>query len=367
MARVPGNDWHRSMVSEDGGGALALSIVIPAFDSAAWLPSTFAALADAIRSSGADVEVIVVDDGSTDGTGEAASSLAAAFPGRVEVIEQPNRGRFLARWAGIELASSRYVLLLDSRVLVRPDAIAYVLARLAEHPHPVAWNAYVVTDPSAPLVGLFWEVPTHVFWGRFLRSPRPFDLTPKTFDQAPKGTTMFLAERSVLQEAFLQSWPDGDARLVSDDTKLLRWIADAHAIRLDPAFAAIYRPRTSFRGFVRHTFDRGTLFVDSYAGTGILRSAILVALAVLPIVAIVVIVALFASGQGLAALVMLAVLVLLALAPLIPAAVNRCPPRGLLAYVAYLPAFVVPFWLGLVRGIVIHRKSFLRARPKELA
>ncbi|QIG38307.1 glycosyltransferase [Microbacterium sp. 4R-513] len=340
--------------------------MIPALDSAPWLPSTLTALADAIRTASADVEVILVDDGSTDGTADVARSLGAELLDSVHVIEQANRGRFLARWAGIERARSRYVLLLDSRVLIDRSAIRYALSRLAERGHPVAWNAYVPTDPAAPLVGLFWEVPTHVFWGRFLRAPKPFDLTTETFDRAPKGTTMFLADKQVLQEAFRHAWPKGDARFVSDDTKVLRWLAETHGIRLDPAFAATYRPRTSLRAFIKHTFDRGTLFVDSYAGTSILRSVIILGLAVLPVVILGALVWLVASGLALVAVAVVALLCVVALVPLLLAAINRCPPRGLLAYVVCLPVFVLPFWLGLLRGVVIHRKSFLRRSTREL-
>jgi hypothetical protein len=251
-------------------------------------------------------------------------------------------------------------MLLDSRVLVDEGALAYVITQVTRDPSRLAWNAYVVTDAEAPLVGLFWDVPTHVFWGRFLRSPRPFDLTADTFDAAPKGTTMFFAAKPLLDDAFRHAWPEGDAKLVSDDTRLLRWIAETHTIRIDPAFSATYRPRTSVRGFVRHTFDRGTLFVDSYAGTSTLRSAVLLGLVLAPVAVLAAVVALVAVGRPTAALSVIAAVVVLALAPIVPAAVNRCPRRSLLAYAACLPLFVGPFWLGLVRGVFVHRGAFSR-------
>ncbi|MBG0717949.1 glycosyltransferase family 2 protein [Microbacterium sp. 2C] len=345
----------------------SLSIVIPAFDSAPWLPSTFAALAEAITVARAEIEVIVVDDGSTDDTAGTACSLAESFPAPVSVITQPNGGRFLARFAGLEAAHARHVLFLDSRVLVDATTIRHVLAALEADGAPRAWNAYVRTDSAAPLVGLFWEVPTHVFWGRFLRSPRPFDLTPETFDQAPKGTTMFLGERDLLLDAFNATWPEGDARLVSDDTKLLRWIAAHAPIRLDPEFSATYRPRTTLASFVRHTFDRGTLFVDSYAGTTRLRSVVLVLLALAPVALLAGGALLLARGARGAVAVGLGLSAAAILAPVVLAARNRAPARGILAYVACLPVFVVPFWLGLVRGTILHRASFTPKRDEESA
>ncbi|GAA5211577.1 glycosyltransferase family A protein [Microbacterium kyungheense] len=345
----------------------ALSVVIPSFNSARWLPSTLGALAAAVRAADIAVEVVVVDDGSTDDTEAVLRSLQAGFPGEVVVVRQENGGRFLARWAGIQRARSATVFLLDSRVLVAPDALRNYVSASRVDPAQRAWNGYVVTDPASPLVGLFWEVPTHVFWGRFLRSPRPFDLTRDTFDSAPKGTGMFIARKSDLEAAFLASWPEGDARFVSDDTKILRHIADASSIRLEPGIAATYRPRTTLRGFVRHTFDRGTLFVDSYAGTGVVRSVVLLVLAALPVVALAALIVLIAAGLTGLALALVITLVVAALSPVVVAAFNRCRPRGLLAFVVCLPVFVVPFWLGLIRGVFIHRRAFLRARKEEFA
>lgn len=341
-----------------GSGEISLSVVIPSYNSAPWLPSTLDALAVAIRAADAAVEVIVVDDGSEDGSGEVVERLAPSFPGDLIVVRQENSGRFLARWAGLEKARAELVLLLDSRVIVEPDALSYLLPAVANDPAPAGWNGHVHTDPASPLVGRFWEVPTFVFWGGYLRNPRPYDLTPATFDSAPKGTGAFLARREVLRSAFLQAWPEGDAKLISDDTKILRWIADNGGIRLDPGFSATYRPRTTVDGFVRHSFDRGTLFVDSYAGTSPLRSLILLLAAIAPVIAIAAIVWLAIIGAGVAALVVAAVLVLALLAPLIPASINRCPPRAMLSYVTFILVFLVPFWSGLVRGIVIHRGAF---------
>lgn len=341
-----------------GNGDPSLSVVIPSYNSSRWLPSTLDALAVAVREADADIEVIVVDDGSNDGSGDVVQQLSADFPGELIVVRQENSGRFLARWAGIERARAEHVLLLDSRVIVAPDALAYLLPAVAADPAPAGWNAHVHTDPTSPLVGRFWEVPTFVFWGGYLRDPRPYDLTAETFDSAPKGTGAFLARREVLREAFLQAWPEGDAKLISDDTKILRWIADNGGIRLDPGFSATYRPRTTVDGFVRHSFDRGTLFVDSYAGTSPLRSVILLLAAVAPFVAVALMVWLIVAGAGVAALILVAVLLLLLLAPLMPASLNRCPPRAQLSYVTFILVFLVPFWSGLLRGIVIHRGAF---------
>lgn len=341
--------------------AYDLSIVIPSYNAATWLPETLRRLGAAVRLAGLKVEVIVVDDGSTDGTGRVVEGERAAFPGHLIVVEQENKGRFLARWSGLLRAGAPQVMLLDARVHVDVASIRNIWESIESSPDVAAWNGYVVTDQHSPLVGLFWEVPTYVFWGRFRRRPRTFDLNADTFDSAPKGTGLFLANREVLEEAFRAAWPTGDARLVSDDTKLLRYIASTRGIRLEPEFSGVYLPRTSVGAFLRHTLDRGTLFVDSYAGTSGLRSVIIFALALSPLAIGGTLVALVTAGRGGVAATLLVGGIVATLFPMFIAVANRCPPRSAWAYVACLPIFTGPFWLGIVRGLWLHRAAFLRA------
>jgi glycosyltransferase involved in cell wall biosynthesis len=84
-----------------------LSIVIPAFNVERFIiPSVVSALGQTYR----DIEVIVVDDGSTDGTAEKISTI---HDSRLKVIAQSNRGLSAARNAGICLAQGKYIGLLD--------------------------------------------------------------------------------------------------------------------------------------------------------------------------------------------------------------------------------------------------------------
>lgn len=83
-------------------------------------------------------ELIVVVDGSTDGTAEA---LRERFP-QVKVIEQPNRGPSVARNAGIAAATGEWVAFLDDDDLLHRDFLAKVRHYLGEHPDCCALNTY---------------------------------------------------------------------------------------------------------------------------------------------------------------------------------------------------------------------------------
>ncbi|KQM40140.1 glycosyltransferase family 2 protein [Microbacterium sp. Leaf203] len=333
-----------------------LSVVIPSYNSAPWLPSTLDTLRTAIDRAAISAEVIVVDDGSTDDTVEVLRGWHDDTVAPVRVLSQPNTGRFAARRVGLEASSASIVMLLDSRVLIDANSLVRIWAEAQQGVR--VWNAHIETDPDAPLVGRFWDVPTRLFWGDYLRRPRAMTLTSENFDTAPKGTTLLLAPRDVLSEAFRQAAPTVASPLVSDDTKILRWVAENHGIQIDPRFTAVYRPRTTVTGFLRHARDRGTLFVDSYAGTTPARSAILVGLAAAPPAVFALLVALVMKRKAPCALAVVAAGGLAAAAPAIVAAAQRAPRRAVLAYLTYIVPFAGPFWAGIVRGIVVHRSAF---------
>jgi glycosyltransferase involved in cell wall biosynthesis len=80
-----------------------------------------------------DLELIVIDDGSTDGTGQALAPLA----GRIRYRWQPNRGVSAARNAALWLAGGSIVAFLDSDDRWLPEHVETVVAMLKRHPEAV--------------------------------------------------------------------------------------------------------------------------------------------------------------------------------------------------------------------------------------
>lgn len=340
------------------GSSFDLSVIIPSFNSAQWLPSTVASFAEALTTSGLSAELIIVDDGSTDSTETVVAELAEHHDFPIRYVAQQNQGVFIAVWTGLRAAQSERLLILNSRLLLDADSLSFVATELPGETTIETWNGHVVTDPTAPLIGRFWEVPTFVFWGGYLGRPVPTLIDAANFDRVPKGTGCLIVSKERLERAYRMNWPADGERFTSDDTKLLRFIASERPIRLEPAFSAVYRPRTTFSKFLKHSRNRGTLFVDSYAGTGRLRQLVLVLLVVLPPLILLAMI-IFALTGFWAALWTVATLALLAiLLPAVAAAARRCPGRAIASYLAFILPFGVAFWSGLGRGLSIHRTAF---------
>ena len=100
---------------------MKLSIIVPVYNVEAFLKKCVdSLLAQDLPKE--DYEVILVDDGSTDGSGVLCDTLAAEH-GNIRVIHQQNRGLSGARNAGIPVASGDYILFVDSDDYLCPNVL----------------------------------------------------------------------------------------------------------------------------------------------------------------------------------------------------------------------------------------------------
>lgn len=109
-----------------------LSVVVPTYNRAKEVTQ---AIQSILAQNTPDTEIIVVDDGSTDNTGEV---LRHTFGSSIRLIEQPNSGPSSARNRGIIAAKGRWIAFLDSDDLWLPGKIALQLAETSRHPTAVA-------------------------------------------------------------------------------------------------------------------------------------------------------------------------------------------------------------------------------------
>ena len=109
-----------------------ISVVVPIYKSEPFLKKCI----DSIIGGGIDdYELILVDDGSPDNSGQIADDYAARDPKHVKVIHQENRGHTLARQAGFKASRGDYIWLVDSDDYLSPNALSKIAAVISKH-HP---------------------------------------------------------------------------------------------------------------------------------------------------------------------------------------------------------------------------------------
>ena len=112
--------------------AIRLSIIIPAHNEGLRLEQGLGRLQPVLDVLGLDqVEVIVVDDGSSDDTGLRASKLLASLPHSLVIKMEKNAGKGAALKLGASVALGRNVIITDADTAINPSQIPALLAALA--------------------------------------------------------------------------------------------------------------------------------------------------------------------------------------------------------------------------------------------
>lgn len=98
-----------------------LSVIVPMYNTEEYIEQCLRSL---LNQSYQDIEVLVVDDGSTDGSCRICERIAGE-DSRIRVIRQKNQGVIRARYAGVGASTGRYVVFADSDDFVNEDAYIY--------------------------------------------------------------------------------------------------------------------------------------------------------------------------------------------------------------------------------------------------
>ena len=106
-----------------------MSVVIPVLDERETLPTLRERLGSALANLDADIELVFVDDGSTDGSAELIADWARAQPGIVLVRLSRNFGMEIAMSAGVDHASGDHVVLMHADLQDPPELIPEMLAK----------------------------------------------------------------------------------------------------------------------------------------------------------------------------------------------------------------------------------------------
>ncbi|MDP9181292.1 MAG: glycosyltransferase family 2 protein [Actinomycetota bacterium] len=206
---------------------LSVSVVVPVHNGADALPELLAALAS--QEGVGDVEVVVVDNASTDTTAE----VAGASPVVTRVVHEPQPGSYVARNAGWRTTSGEVVAFTDADCVPSPGWLAGLLGALAEG--ELAAGAVVPGPPPAGRWAAWWAAYDRAMY---------LDQKENVERDGFAATANLAVRRQVLEEL------DGfdDALVSGGDFAFTRAATSAgHRLVWAPAAPVLHRPRAALR------------------------------------------------------------------------------------------------------------------------
>lgn len=210
-----------------------VSILIPAYNAGAWVADS---IRSALQQTWPRKEIIVVDDGSRDGTAEIARGFASKD---VKVVVKENEGAAVARNSAYELCQGDFIQWLDADDLLTPNKIERQLAALRDG------------DQRRTLLSSSWA---HFYYRtrspKFVQTPLCQDLTPvewllkKMGENLHMQTATWLTSRELAEAA--GPW---DVRLSNDDDGeyFCRVLLSSSGTRFVPDCGVFYRLTPSSR------------------------------------------------------------------------------------------------------------------------
>lgn len=163
-----------------------ISVIVPVYNAKAFLDQCLESItAQTYRH----LEIIVVDDGSTDGSGEMCDHWAGRDD-RIRVIHQPNGGHSAARNAALDIMTGQLVMMVDSDDIIHPEFTARLLQVMNGHEADIAVGGYLAfygDKPAFPMIAgnapvrdynqqeamlavFYQQGLTHSPWGRLFKA-----------------------------------------------------------------------------------------------------------------------------------------------------------------------------------------------------
>lgn len=134
-----------------------VSIIVPAYNCEKYIRECIDSL---LKQTYPNIEIIVVDDGSTDKTGD----ILEEYQGKIILMHQDNMGVCAARNLGIERCSGDYLLFIDSDDYVSDDYVERLVIEAENHQSDLVVCGYALTDSTGEILQTI--IPTEYEYGK---------------------------------------------------------------------------------------------------------------------------------------------------------------------------------------------------------
>ena len=204
-----------------------ITVVVPVYNAERYLGQT---LDSVLAQTYSDYEIVIVNDGSTDGSLEVARRYAARWPERIKVIDQPNGGVSVARNTAIEAARGELIAMLDADDQWLPHHLATAVAAFDADPQLGMTHANIErVDRDGVSMGVAkrrWNTDRH-----------PFDVIALRHEHVACLTVV--ARRSCIEA--VGAFDPQFSRIGCEDRDLWLRIAEHYPVRYLDVVTARYR------------------------------------------------------------------------------------------------------------------------------
>ncbi len=223
-----------------------VSILIAAYNEENNLSETFRGLAG--QDYPAEIEIIVIDDGSSDGTLNYLRSLRKPC---LEIISIPHQGKAAALNAGLDAVSHRVLITIDADTFLHPQAVRRIVARLMQSPDCAAVAGSVLAKNSRET-----NMTRLQEWDYFLGIG-----AVKRQQSMYRGTLVAQGSFSAFRTGVVRAargWPN---RIGEDIVMTWALLGEGHKIVHEPTAIAFTKVPATFRGFYhqRQRWARGMI------------------------------------------------------------------------------------------------------------
>ena len=127
---------------------MLVSVIVPIYNSADTISSCIESI---LSQSLTNLELILVDDGSTDGSGDICDRYALQDD-RIKIVHQQNKGRTEARYVGVKQAKAAWVAFVDSDDALPHSALSLLYSHTTDDVDIVFGNGYTLTPENRPQI-----------------------------------------------------------------------------------------------------------------------------------------------------------------------------------------------------------------------
>lgn len=130
-----------------------VSVIVPVYNAQKYLKKCLDSL---VNQTLKDIEIILVDDGSTDSSLDICTEYAKNYPA-IKILTQKNQGPSIARNNALKIASGKYIGFVDSDDFIEKETYELAVKAMEENPHInlVIWGVKVTSEDDLPYIEWF--------------------------------------------------------------------------------------------------------------------------------------------------------------------------------------------------------------------